>query len=391
MNDEDKLLQLFESDDGRYFMPKPKRHVTTNDERLIESFAEITKFIQKNGHTPSTSATNFDEVRLGKRLEGIKSDSKKASILKDYDEEHVLEQLVAPKTLEELFESKDAEKILGGDLFDVSKLPNAGRMKNVGDTATRKRVDDFDEYDIMFKEHQAGLSSGKYILIKFLNQWDIRLGGYYVSNGQMCYVDAIGEQKEVFGRAKERMTVIFENGTESDIYLRTLSSQLYNGGYMVVTPAEAEEITSKRTMQAAHDSQLPTTGYVYVLKSKSKNPQIQMVKNLYKIGVTRGTTPERIKNAAEDPTYLMSEVETVANYRLTGDYNPMRVEDTIHRFFADAQLSMNIISKNGEQYTPKEWYCVPIDAIDEAISLINSGEIINYFYDRTTQTIKEIA
>ena len=48
------------------------------------------------------------------------------------------------------------------------------------------------------------------------------------------------------------------------------------------------------------------TGYIYVLKSLSKDAKIQTIENLYKIGFSSTPIEERIKNAEQEPTYLMS-------------------------------------------------------------------------------------
>ena len=117
------------------------------------------------------------------------------------------------------------------------------------------------------------------------------------------------------------------------------------------------------------------------MQSLSDDPKITTIANLYKIGVTTGTVENRIKNAAKDPTYLMAPVKIIEDYRLTGSYNPQRVEDLIHQIFGHAKIDMNIIAPDGMYYAPQEWYSVPLKAIIEAIDLISSGEIVDYHYD----------
>jgi hypothetical protein len=96
---------------------------------------------------------------------------------------------------------------------------------------------------------------------------------------------------------------------------------------------------------------------------------------------------DRIKNAEKDPTYLMSEVEVVDSYVLTGGYNPQKVEHFIHRIFADAKVDLIIIDKDGHEYIPSEWYSAPQLAIEQAVNMLQNGDIVDYHYDKTLQQI----
>lgn len=377
----DKLAGLFEGPDSDLFKPAPKKHAITKDERLVSSFEQINEFVRKNNRTPNEQANDISEAMLGHMLNVIKVDKKKVEALAEYDEFGLFESEKPPESLEELFaEDSDLFKV-SGDIFDVQKLPRQGVVdKNTGETASRKLVEDFSMYRSLFKEKQDGLSSGKYKLMKFTRQEEVIEGGYYISGGQMCYVESIGEEKLTFGRMKARLRVIFENGTESNIYLRTLSSQLYNDdGYIVVNTSDERAIDDKEIV-----------GHIYVLKSKSEDMRIQEIANLYKIGMTEDTVENRIVNAKKDPTYLMAPVEIVDTYKVTGDYKTQKVEALIHRFFADAKVALTVIDKDSKEYSPNEWYSVPIGVIREAIDLLNTGDIINFVYDSEKQKIVEI-
>jgi hypothetical protein cresD4_02566 len=377
----DKLAGLFEGPDSDLFKPAPKKHAITKDERLVSSFEQINEFVRKNNRTPNEQANDISEAMLGHMLNVIKVDKKKVEALAEYDEFGLFESEKPPESLEELFaEDSDLFKV-SGDIFDVQKLPRQGVVdKNTGETASRKLVEDFSMYRSLFKEKQDGLSSDKYKLMKFTRQEEVVEGGYYISGGQMCYVESIGEEKLTFGRMKARLRVIFENGTESNIYLRTLSSQLYNDdGYIVVSASDERAIDDKEIV-----------GHIYVLKSKSEDVRIQEIANLYKIGMTEDTVENRIVNAKKDPTYLMAPVEIVDTYKVTGDYKTQKVEALIHRFFADAKVTLTVIDKDSKEYSPNEWYSVPIGVIREAIDLLNTGDIINFVYDSEKQKIVEI-
>ena len=198
----------------------------------------------------------------------------------------------------------------------------------------------------------------------------------------MVFVAAVGEKKIVHGRPKERIRAIFENGTESEMFLRSLSSQLYDDGFIVAS-SDYEDL--KNTL--LDDDEV--TGYIYILSSLSNDPNIQNTKDLHKIGYSTTLVDERIKDAAKDPTYLMAPVKKIETYVCANTINPQKVEYFLHRFFAGVALDINIIDGNGKDYRPREWFCVPLPVIRQAIRLLMSKDIYNYTYDVIGGSIME--
>ena len=39
------------------------------------------------------------------------------------------------------------------------------------------------------------------------------------------------------------------------------------------------------------------------------------------------------------------------------------------------------------RHTPREWFIVPLKAIEQAITLLISGDIVNYRYDKENEVI----
>ena len=381
----DQLAELFEGPDSDLFKPAPKKHVITKDERLVSSFEQINDFVRKNGRTPNEQADDISEAMLGHMLNTIKVDKKKVEALTEYDEFGLLEAEKAPGSLEELFaEDSDLFKN-SGDIFDVGKLPNNGQKRIVENgwvPAERVRCPDFkNTYEKMFKNEQILLAKGQRTFDKFTTVSQLKPDNFYIYEGQMCYVANFGEiERKAGGYSQQRILVIFENGTMSKMYRRSLAQRLYEpSGFVVVDPTSPMEEDNKDTV-----------GHIYVLKSKSEDTSIQDIKDLYKIGMTEDTVENRIANAEKDPTYLMAPVEIVETYKVTGDYNTQKVEALIHRFFANAKVILTITDRDGKEYTPDEWYSVPIGVIREAIDLLNTGDIINFIYDANSQKIVEV-
>ncbi len=376
----DALTALFESEDADMFKPKLKKHVATPDDRLIDSFGEITLFVREYGRMPSADADDMHEAVLGTRLNAIRSDKHKVEVLEEYDELGLLELEKAPESLEELFE--DDKGLFGEDASIFSDGPGkvlSHAPRPVEDRAERKPVADFDSlFKTGFIQQQQLLADGKRRMIRYAGVEDLALGSYYVHDGQMLRIVDETEKKRVYDRNKERFRVVYENGTESNMYRRSLSQRLREDGYTIV---------DANYIPAPEDD--TTVGHIYILRSLSQDHSITTIANLHKIGVTTGSVANRVKNAATDPTYLMAPVKIIEDYRLTGDYNPQKVEDLIHQIFGHAKVDLQIVTPGGTLYTPQEWYSVPLGAILEAVELIASGEIVNYHYDSVTQSIVE--
>ena len=374
----DELKQLFESEDGELFKSKSKKLIATADDRLIDSFGEITQFVKGIGHLPDADADDIKEASLGHRLNGIRANKTKSETLADFDELGLLGLDKAPESLDELFADDTGLFSDISGIFNLGALPEDKRVvENFADAAHRQPSMDFTEkYKHLFVEQQQRLASGRRKLTPFVKVEQLHPGNFYVYDGMMCYVVEFGEvERKAGGYSQQRILVIFENGTESKMYRRSLAQRLYEGGTVVVD-ADFTDINDEQAV-----------GYIYVLQSLNDDPKINTIKDLYKIGVTITSVDERIKNAVNDPTYLMAPVKIVEKYRLTGEYNPQKVEALIHNLFDGAKVVMEIIDKNGYRYTPSEWYSIPLSQINFAVDLINNGEIVDYHYDKNIQRL----
>jgi hypothetical protein len=69
--------------------------------------------------------------------------------------------------------------------------------------------------------------------------------------------------------------------------------------------------------------------------------------------------------------------------------NAHKFEQLIQRFFGATCLEVDVFDKKGIRHTPREWFIVPLEAIEQSITLIISGEIVNYRYDKENEVIIE--
>lgn len=371
------MQSLIDSDlDGLLDTPEKPKKITAQS-RLERAFLEIVEFNKAQGRLPSSTTRDIAERKLGARLEGILGSEEKIAALKPLDELGLLDFPETPESLDELLNAGGLD-LLDDDLglLDVSDLPQRKKLEAPDSMAQRQKAVGFEYFEPLFKAKHSELSDGTYQLIAYPGERTIDDGQFFVLNGVMLFVAEVGESMvQTSGRKsrqKQRLRVIFENGTESSMYRQSLSVRLHEGaGQLLVRSGhDASEVGD-----ADQES-----GHVYVLRSLSDDPQVSSIRNLYKIGFSTTTVEKRIANAVGSPTYLMAPVEIVADYRA---YNlrASALEHLLHRVFASVRLDITQIDRSGVNYDPSEWFVVPLNAINQAIGMIMSGEIVDYIYD----------
>ena len=129
------------------------------------------------------------------------------------------------------------------------------------------------------------------------------------------------------------------------------------------------------------------SGYIYVLRSKSDDPFIVENRSvIHKIGVTGGDVKKRVANAKKDPTYLLADVEIVREFKLVA-INRKGLEAKIHNFFSSARLEVELPDRFGIPVKPREWFLLPLKAIEETIEKIKEGTIEQFRYDPETASL----
>jgi hypothetical protein len=374
---------IFESDcDGLLDAPEKPAKVTSTD-RLERAFLEVVEFRRAHGRVPSSTTREVAERKLGARLDGILASDDKIAALKGLDEFGLLEQPEPPASIDDLLGGDDFD-LLGDEsgLLDVSELPVRRQTYDGGDVARREKAQDFERFESLFKQKHTELREGTSKLLPYPGLTHIVEGAFFVLNGVMLFVAEVGEseyKKTTTGEnRRERLRCVFENGTESSMYRQSLAIRLSDEDGQIVIQTELPEILTDDKV----------SGYIYVLRSLSHDPQIAGVKDLHKIGFTRDAVEKRVKNAEKSPTYLMAPVEVVASYR-TYNVKASALENLLHRVFAEVRLDLTQSDRKGRDYDPSEWFVVPRNVIDQAIDLIISGDIVGFVYDAKAQRLVE--
>ncbi len=388
---------------------KAKTSAPTADEHLLAKFDEINEFVTVNGREPEAlsmgAGANVPEFMLNQRLNAIRGNAEQCASLVEFDShgllpvtslakvaepeaEYQVDVEPEPKEINSLDDilSDDALGLLddGADsIFTMRHVPKAIDMPDK--IATRKRCKDFDQYEPLFNACHADLKSGEREQHKFTGEQQIQQGQFFVLHGVMCYVADMKERVKKKGKVNAKLHLIFENGTESDMLLRSLATELYKDetGRRVLPRAE-NALDGMLGIQ--EDDQ--ASGYIYILQSLSTNPDINSIQNLYKIGYATTSVEKRIANAEKEPTYLMSAVHHVSSYKCF-NMNAQKFENLLHTFFGKACLDIEVADTGGKICKPREWFIAPLKDIEMAIQLLINGEIVHYRYDLNSEQVVE--
>lgn len=395
-NKEDILKEIFENDPFGLLILTPKKSAArTSDERLAASFDEINDFIEKNEKEPEPNINDISgEHRLYSILKGLRDNDEKMLALEPQDKYELLNTIKKEiNSIDDIF-GDDSLDILGDDsggIFDFKHTPKDFERAKADFVGKRVKCKDFDKYEDIFKEVQNDLALGKRKLVDF-KEPNLREGNYYVHNGILFLLESITFEKEdhykddgTRVRKDGRTRCIFENGTESNILKRSVEKNLYKNGKVVTQNVDnvIKEFTETFNGITEEDKE---TGHIYVLTSQSKKEEISSIENLYKIGYSSTSVQERIKNAENEPTYLMAPVKIESSW-MVFNVNAQKFEQLIHQFFGNCCLEVDVFDNKGIRHTPREWFIVPLVAIEQAISLIENGEIVNYRYDKENEVI----
>lgn len=360
---------------------------TPREQRIIAGFEEISRFYDEHGRAPENDpAADIFERIYAVRLDKIRLSPECMELVRNMDPRGLLKMQQESARVSDAIDS-DAELLaeLGVeeepmeiDITQLKHVRSREEIRAAEEVAQRAACPDFELFQPIFKRVQADLETGTRTTVKFQENAEVSEGELFILHGQKVYVAKVGEREtNYYGRPDCRLRLIYDNGTEGALLLRSFQRALY------------KDKTSRRISMPDHgplfshdeaENDLPS-GFIYILRSKSDHPFIAENRSvIHKIGVTGGEVKKRVANAKMDPTYLMADVEIVTTFKLS-NINRKRLEELLHRFFAGSRLDLELQDRFGHGVEPREWFLVPLTAIEEAVELLIQGSIGDFDYD----------
>jgi len=372
---------------------------TPKEERIIAGFEEVQRFFEEHGRAPQHGEDRDIFERLyAMRLDRIREVEECRLLVTPLDKQGLLD---APAAINApVIDDLDDDALLAelgveaetADIAELRHVRSNAEKRAAEEIANRERCEDFEKFKPLFEQVKQELDQAVRIsqVIRkdagFLKT-DIKSGEFFILGGQTLYVAEVGELfKAPNGQTDARLRVIYSNGTESNILLRSLQRAIYKDE---ASRRISEPSAGPLFSDHSEEDDL-ASGTVYVLRSKSNHPVVAENREvLHKIGVTGGKVEKRIANAEKEATYLLSGVEVVGTYQLF-NINRTKLEGIIHRVFESAKLDIEIKDRFGRPFVPREWFLVPLFVIDEAVEKIKDGTISDYRYNPKTANLMKV-
>ncbi len=381
---------------SEFAAPEKKGGRSAQEERVIAGFEDIQRFVETHARAPlHGEGRDIFERLYAVRLDRLRALPDCRAILAPLDHQGLLTGTASLSAAPA--DTMDDDELLAeltgaAGITTLRHVRTSAEKRATEDIADRQVCADFARFKPLFEQVQRELASGVRATKRFgtdtgYQKAEVKAGQFFILGGQTAYVAEVGTlRKTPNGEQNGRLRVIFSNGTESDLLLRSLQRALYkdDAGRRISEPV-AGPLFGDRLDDGDTES-----GTIYVLRSLSDHPYVDEHRALiHKIGVTGGKVETRIANAAHEATYLLAEVEVIATYKLT-NINRAKLEAIFHRIFAPAQLDLTIADRFGHKVRPREWFLVPLHVIDEAVGFVRDGSIAGMVYDpKMAQLVRE--
>lgn len=369
--------------------PEVKRALTPRQERVIAGFEDIQRFVAEHGRVPQHGDDRDIFERLyALRLDQLRKQPECREILAGLDTDGLLGGALdgqdAPTDLADnaLLSELGIEADPISDITQLRHVTSRAEKRAAEEIANREKCEDFEAFKALFDQVQKDLKDG---LRQFraLGQSEVTLaeiqpGNFFIVGGQLAYIAGSTEGFVTqYERNDRRVRVVYDNATEASVLSRSFQKALYRDE----TARRVSEQSAGPLFGNTAEPDDLESGTIYVLRSKSAHPYVEEHRQLiHKIGVTGQPVASRIANARNDPTFLLADVDVVAEYRLY-NINRTKLEGLIHRALGPARLDLSAGDRFGKTVQPREWFLVPLSAIDELVAKISDGSVTAFHYD----------
>lgn len=364
--------------------------VSAHDERVIAGFEDIQRFVDEQGRVPQHGEDrDIFERMYAVRLDRLRAIPEAVALLTPLDRQGLLLSGQgplddAPSDAAALLAQLGIDPVAENDITSLKYVRPTAERKAAEEIANRSRCEDFETFKPLFEKVRRELEGGMRQTRPFEVKAEIDVGRFFIVGGQMAYVAEKGEEfTQEYGDRDARLRVIYDNGTESNVLMRSLQRALNKdeAGRRITEPGAGPLFAD-----TSEDADIES-GTIYVLRSKSPLPYVAENRDIiHKIGVTGGKVETRISAAKNDPTYLLADVEVVATYELY-NINRVRLEALLHRFLTPARLDLELPDRFGKLVRPREWYLIPLSVIDQVVAAIQDGSIDELSYDPATASL----
>lgn len=419
------LADIFSEEDDLGLLnvtPASRTTASSQEQRLLSTFNAIEDYVSQHNREPAQDDEDLVVASLARSLAAFRRRPEDRAILAKHDRLGLLDDTLpedsntttsaaasdadpvpelgttarsnpatpapavdpeAVTSLEDIWASDDMGLLTSDDesasIFDVTHVPEVSDRDMPDDIAQRTHCDDFFRFEGLFEQVRDEIRMGEAEVLRFQKESQIDKGDIFIVNGMLCLVDHVSQEESGKGRYNPRLRVVFDNGTESNLLLRSLARALYKDD---VGRRILRRDSTFDAMQGIshHDKR---TGVIYILRSLSDAPALRGIRHLHKIGYTEKNLSSRLAGAEKQQTYLEAPVRVAASFDCY-NLDPRRFEHLVHAMLHHQRVNVVLRDNSGNTYRPKEWFDVELDAARDVVKRIVDGTIVQYRMDNTT-------
>jgi hypothetical protein len=267
---------------------------TAFEERVIAGFEDIQRFFEEHKRQPVNAVGRDIFERLyAVRLEQLRKLPEARAVLAQFDTHSLLgsldqsavqiDELSEDDLLAELGVSTDQPD---DDITLLRHVRTHADRQAAEEIADRTPCKDFKNFKPLIDQAERELKSGTRKALRFGRDANIQLHDFFILEGQFAYVSEIGESfKTQTSHTDARLRVIFGNGTESNLLLRSLQKALWKDE----TGRRLTSTDMGPLFSDEPDADDIESGTIYVLRSQSTHPYVVEHRELInKFGVSGG-------------------------------------------------------------------------------------------------------
>jgi hypothetical protein len=228
------------------------------EERVLAGFEDIQQWVIEHGHRPEHGeGRDIFERLYAVRLDRIRELAELRALVEPLDHQGLLRGDAVYSDAAALSDDELAAELQGigeavSDLTALRHVRPRAEIEAADEIASRKPCADFAKFKPLFEKLQQEIQTGARKARPFGRDAIISLGDFFIVGGQFAYIAEMGEIfRTPEGAPQARMRVIYGNGTESNLLIRSLQNALYkdpagrrvtqpNAGPLFADPADAD-------------------------------------------------------------------------------------------------------------------------------------------------------
>lgn len=172
---------------------------TAEQERIIAGFEEIQRFVEEHGRIPQHGEDkNIFERLYAVRLDRLNAQAKCRELLQSMDHQRILsaegrEMGASEEAMndDELLEALGVETEVS-PIQELKHVRSTKEIRAAEEIASRERCEDFDIFRPLFNLVQDELKAKVRQLIRCNDKTDVKVGDWFVVDGQTAYIAAEG-------------------------------------------------------------------------------------------------------------------------------------------------------------------------------------------------------